>query len=86
MELEPDQEKEKDDPEIGDVEHLLRGADQAEAVGADDGSGDEIAQYCTQPEAAEQHDEDQGGSEDDDPVAEQKGRGLGARAGFGLHQ
>ena len=36
MELEPDQEEEQDDSEIGDVEHLLGRADQAEAVRADE--------------------------------------------------
>ena len=54
MKLQPDQEQQQHDAELGDVQHLLRRVDQAEAVGADQRAGDEIAEHRAEAEPAEQ--------------------------------
>ena len=77
MELESDQEEQKHDAEIGDVQHLLGRVDQPEPVRPDQRAGDEIAEHRAEPEAAEQHHEGERRAEHDDAVAQEKRRGGG---------
>jgi hypothetical protein len=49
VELEPDQEKQEDDPEIGDVEHFLGRSDQPQPERADQCAGDQITEHGAEP-------------------------------------
>jgi hypothetical protein len=67
LHLQPDDEQEHDDAELGDVQYGLRIGEQAEAERADDEAGDEVAEHRAQPDALEdRHGDDAGGEQGDD--------------------
>ena len=53
LEFQPDQEKQKNDADLPDLDHRVSGANQLQDVRPDQRSGDEIAERGTQPEPAE---------------------------------
>jgi hypothetical protein len=52
VQLQPDEEEEQHDAELGDVEHILRAVDQAQDLRAGDRAGDQIAESRAEAEAA----------------------------------
>ncbi len=65
LQLQPDDEQQQRDPDLGDPGKLVGVADEPEQMRADQRSGDDIAQRCPELQAAEQGDEDQRGAEHD---------------------
>ena len=64
LELEPDQEQQHHDAELGDGEDALRRREDAEAVRADDHAGDQIGDDRGEPrEAGERHADHQSGEQ-----------------------
>ena len=84
LELEPDDEEEEHDAELGDAAHRLGLADERQAGRADDDAGGEVAEHGAQAEAPEQRHGDHGrGAEHQDRRQEAGVRG-GARHGGGV--
>ena len=77
MQVETDEEQQQDDADFRDGEFRFAPADQAQALRPDDCAGDEIAEHGAQAEAAEQHDEGDGRTEQDHALAQQHVGGAG---------
>ena len=80
VELEPDEEEQEDDSDLGDLQHRLAAVDEPEQLRPDESAGDEIAQGRSEPEAAEEEHEDEREAEQDHSVAEQRHGSVGALA------
>src|SRR3546814_2224872 len=55
MELEPDEEEQEGDADLGDRPLRLAAPDQPQPIGADERAGDQIAEHRTEAEAAGTH-------------------------------
>src|SRR6185295_433470 len=82
LKLEPDDEQQQRDADLGHAGQLLGVADQPERFRPDQRAGDDVAERRAELEAAEQRDEDQRGAEHDRAAFEDGSRGLrGLRRG-----
>ena len=70
VELEPDQEKQQHDAELGDLQHRLRIRYQPQAPGPDRHAGDEVAEHRAQADALEDRHRDDSGGEVDERLLE----------------
>ena len=70
LELEPDQEQQHHDAELGDRNDALGRAEHREAEGADDDAGDEIGDDRRQPEPPRDRDAQDSRSQQHDPECE----------------
>ena len=63
VELQADEEEQQHHAELGELQHRLRIRDQAQAPGADDHAGDQIAEHRAQAQATKQRHGDHAGRE-----------------------
>ena len=82
LHLEPDDEQEHHDAELGDVQDRLRIGEQAEAEGPDDEAGGEIAEHGAEPEPLEQRHRDDAGGEQRDNLDQFAGISFSRQVGL----
>ena len=75
--LQPDHEQQRHDPQLGDPDLPLGVADAAQHVRPHHCPRNEVAQGGAQPQPPEQQNERQRRAEQDEPVAEERGSGVG---------